>query len=106
MVAARSEIDRTFEGAYGAFVPFASSVVERDGELVAATLVTRWEDRPFVAYAVTHPDHQRQGLARAGMLHAMDTLRRAGEVELRLCVTLANAPARTLYERLGFAIEE
>jgi ribosomal protein S18 acetylase RimI-like enzyme len=104
--AALAEIQKTYAGAYGAFVPLCSRVVERAGRLVSATLITRWQERPFVAFSVTDPDSKRAGLARACMVGAMQCLRAAGESELRLVVTLANTPAVNLYNSLGFAVEE
>ena len=47
----------------------------------------------------------RQGLARATLERSMRTLYRDGERELWLVVTLANAPARRLYESLSFVVE-
>lgn len=103
--AARAEIEKTYAGEYGAFVPGCSRVVERDGRLVSATLITRWQGRPFVAFSVTDPACKRTGLARACMVAAMQCLRAAGETELRLVVTLANTPALSLYNSLGFIPE-
>jgi ribosomal protein S18 acetylase RimI-like enzyme len=99
---ALAEIERTFGGEYGPFMRAESRVVERDGELVSATLLTRWQDRPFIAYAITDPRWQRQGLARASMRSAMHALHASGNDLLSLVVTLENEPALTLYQSLGF----
>lgn len=103
---ALAEVRKTFTGEYGAFVPECSRVVDRDGVLVSATLVTRWQERPFIAHTMTLPQHTRSGLARACMVAAMQCLRATGEAELRLVVTLANTAARSLYESLGFVVQE
>jgi RimJ/RimL family protein N-acetyltransferase len=103
---ALAEVRKTFAGHYGAFVPDCSKVVERGGEILHATLVTRWEDRPFIAFSMTDPRAKRSGLARAALVGAMDDLRAGQEHELRLVVTLANLPAFTLYESLGFVVED
>lgn len=95
-------VQRTFGGEYGPFMRAESRVVEREGKLVSATLLTRWQDRPFIAYAVTHPHWQRQGLARSSMLSAMHALHVSGNELLSLVVTLKNEPALNLYESLGF----
>lgn len=100
------EVEKTFRGDYGAFAWEASQVYEREGKLLSATLVTRWQERPFVAFSITDPDHKRRGLARKCMLAAMGILHAAGEHELRLAVTLANEPAVMLYRSLGFTVEE
>jgi ribosomal protein S18 acetylase RimI-like enzyme len=99
---ALAEIVRTFAGEYGPFMPAASRVVEREGKLVSATLLTRWKDRPFIAYAVTHPQWQRQGLAKSSVLSAMHAVHAGGDELLSLVVTLKNEPAFTLYQSLGF----
>jgi ribosomal protein S18 acetylase RimI-like enzyme len=100
------EVQKTFAGAYGSFVPSCAAVVERNGRLLSATLVTRWQDRPFVAFSMTEPSSKRTGLARACMMTAMSRLHAAGERELSLVVTLANLPAFNLYSSLGFVMEE
>jgi GNAT superfamily N-acetyltransferase len=100
------EVQKTYAGAYGSFVPSCSAVVERGGRLLSATLVTRWQDRPFVAFSMTEPNFKRNGLARACMMAAMSRLHAAGEHELGLVVTLANLPAFNLYTSLGFVVGE
>ncbi len=99
---ARAEIERTMSGEYGPFMPEHSLVVEVKGRLVSATLVTGWQARPFVAYSMTDPKFQRQGLARRSLLKVMNSLQQAGYDKLSLVVTLANTHAHRLYERLGF----
>lgn len=103
---ALAEIRKTYAGEYGVFVSTCSRVVEREGRLVSATLITRWQERPFVAFSMTDPVCKRTGLARACMVGAMHCLHATGESELRLVVTLANTPALKLYSGLGFAVEE
>jgi ribosomal protein S18 acetylase RimI-like enzyme len=97
-----AEINRTFAGEYGPFMPECSRIVERDGRLVCAVLLTRWQDRPFIAYAMTAADAKRQGLARACMLDAMQAVHESGDDKLSLVVTIANLAAHDLYESLGF----
>jgi ribosomal protein S18 acetylase RimI-like enzyme len=99
---ADAEIARLFGGAYGRFDPASSEVVIRDGLIVGATLITEYEGRALVAFSMTAPQWKRRGLARAGLLRAMDRLRGAGRPELWLAVTDANTAARRLYESLGF----
>jgi GNAT superfamily N-acetyltransferase len=100
------EVRKTFAGEYGAFVPHCSKVVAPSQELLHATLVTKWEGRPFIAFSMTEPNAKRTGLARACLVNAMQDLRIQGESELRLVVTLANLPALSLYESLGFVVQE
>jgi len=98
----RAAVQQLFDGDFGPLLWAVSEVIEDGGRLVAATLITVWEDRPFVAFTVTAPSHQRQGLARAGLQRAMNRLRAGDETELQLVVTLGNAPAEHLYASLGF----
>jgi ribosomal protein S18 acetylase RimI-like enzyme len=102
---AAAEVRNTIQGEYGGFVPTCSKVVVRAGSLLSATLITRFQDKPFVAFTFTDPGFSGQGLARECMQAAMSELFKQGERELRLVVTLANAPAVKLYTRLGFQVE-
>ena len=100
------EIEKTFNGEHGPFVPECSMVMASGEELLSAALVTRWQGRPFLAFSMTNPNHKRKGLARACLVATMEELRSRGEQELRLVVTLANNPAKRLYESLGFVLSE
>jgi GNAT superfamily N-acetyltransferase len=97
-----SEVQRTFAGDYGEFLPQYSRLAEQEATLASAALITRLRGQPLVAFTVTHPRYQRIGLARACLACAMHALASEGESELSLVVTLANIPAVMLYERLGF----
>lgn len=100
-----AEVVKTIAGGYGAFMPDCSKVVARADALLSATLITRFQDRPFVAFTFTDPEFAGQGLARQCMRAAMAELAAQGERELRLVVTLANTRAVELYTRLGFEFE-
>jgi ribosomal protein S18 acetylase RimI-like enzyme len=100
-----AQVRSTLNGSSGAFNWSCSRVVERGAILASATLVTRWENLPFIVFTMTAPAFKRTGLARACMLDAMRALAGAGETEVRLVVTLANTPALALYESLGFIAE-
>ena len=102
---AAAEIARTFAGAYGTLNAAASQVFEQDGRILSATLITTWQQRPFVAFSMTHPEAKNRGLARACMRAAMGVLASQGHRELRLVITRVNAPALALYTRLGFEVE-
>ncbi len=93
------------DGDFGQPLWAVSEVVQREGQPVAATLVTLWQDLPLVAFVMTHPRWQRQGLARAGLRRVMQRLGAGDETVLRLVVTASNVPAMALYEELGFAPE-
>ena len=77
------------------------------GRVLAYGLLRGWDEGyavPSLGVAV-HPDARGAGLARAFMsfLHAAAAVRGAERVRLR--VYPDNAPARRLYERLGYRLE-
>jgi ribosomal protein S18 acetylase RimI-like enzyme len=79
------------------------SFVARDGELpVAAVLVRRYEELPFIAYVMTAAGHKGRGLATALTRLTLASLHAAGERQLHLWVTRGNDPAERIYTRLGF----
>lgn len=98
-------VQRLFDGEYGAMLWNVSEVTERDGRLVAATICTVFEGRPFVAFMITAPEWKGRGLARAGLTRALNRLAVAGDPILRLVVTIGNLPAERLYASLGFVAE-
>ncbi|MDX2146646.1 MAG: GNAT family N-acetyltransferase [Planctomycetota bacterium] len=99
---AAAEVRRLLSGGYGPFNFMASEVVEREGQIVAATLVTEHEGLPLVAFSLTLPAWQRRGLARAGLIRTMHRLHESGAKRVQLAVTLGNTPAEQLYASLGF----
>lgn len=118
---ARSEVAKLFRGDFGTFDIAASLVVAQDrgrsaadvadqsAPLASATLITRDRTKyatgeAFLAFSMTAPAVKRQGLARAGLLHAIHILHARGESRLHLVVTRANTPAVRLYESLGFVV--
>lgn len=98
---AQDTIAQLFAGDFGTMLWACSEVVERDGRLVAATMITLYVGGPFVAFTMTHPAWQRRGLARAGLQRAMARLAAGDETLLRLVVSEGN-PAEHLYAQLGF----
>ncbi len=101
----REVVRQLLAGEFGPLLWQTSELTERAGRVVAATLLTMWQDRPFVAFTLTAPHHQGRGLARAGLLRAMNRLAAEGHSVVRLVVTQGNASAERLYERLGFRPE-
>jgi ribosomal protein S18 acetylase RimI-like enzyme len=102
---ARSEIEKTWNGDYGRFLPGCSFVVEEGEFLASACLVSYFEPHgaPLVVFLMTRPEAKRRGLARRLLQHAMNALLREGYGRLTLVVTLGNEPAQRLYDSLGFA---
>ena len=98
---ALEEILRTFDGTYGPFNWAASAIAEADGAIIAATLITTFNERPLLVYSFTCPDHQRQGIARMLISRSAAVLWDQRASELTLVVTRTNR-ALGLYHQLGF----
>ena len=81
-------------------------VAVEHGELVSASIVTRFEGSPFVAFTMTQASHKGRGLSRAMMTRTVRILAEAGASHLDLVVTAGNEPAQRLYSSLGFVTVE
>jgi GNAT superfamily N-acetyltransferase len=99
---ARTEVRGYFDANSGAPMLEHSYVVPDGGRLVSAVLVSRFEEMPLLAYAMTAPSHKGRGLASALTHCALESLRAAGDTQMHLWVTAGNADAEHLYERFGF----
>ena len=95
------DLTAALAGRYGRLLTPVSAVVDADDGLAAATLFTWWDELPFLAFCLTHPDRQRRGLASGLIGQAAQALAAEGHRQAHLVVTETN-PARRLYERLGF----
>lgn len=95
------EIDRTLGGAYGPFLASCSFVLERNGKLLAASLITHWQKTPLLAFVMVAPHVQRQGIAEQVLRCSMAALWEQGETTLTLFVTAGNTPAQRLYISIG-----
>lgn len=95
-----AEQDRRFAGSWSTA---DRSVVEMPGEPIGVLQVSRRPDHVFIADIEIHPDHQRRGIG-ARLLRKVLAEADAEGVPVRLRV-LRNNPARRLYQRLGFAVE-
>lgn len=87
----------------GHFLPWASSIVERDGRVEGFCLVTTVA--PGVAHlpqVAVRPDVQGQGLGAALIGRARQVARAEGCRRMTLSVSLENERARSWYERAGF----
>ena len=84
--------------------PLSCWLVALDGGTVAgyAGSQTVLDETDMMNVAV-HPDFRRKGVARGLILALIGELKQRGSHCLTLEVRASNAPARTLYESLGFA---
>jgi ribosomal protein S18 acetylase RimI-like enzyme len=106
---ATAEVQKLLAGDFGPLDHDATCILcdTQTNSPVAAAIITR--DRspiatgePFLAFSLTHPSRQRQGLARWTLRSAIASLTSRGERSLHLVVTRANTPAVNLYTSLGF----
>jgi ribosomal protein S18 acetylase RimI-like enzyme len=81
---------------------FRFFVIEEGGRIVATTLLTFGPRAGYVSMVVVDPAHRRRGLARTLLERARSATRSRGRPYIALDVLAANAPARTLYESLGY----
>jgi ribosomal protein S18 acetylase RimI-like enzyme len=86
------------------FDPAINHVIVVDGREVG--LVSRWDevDAIRVGNLLVEPEHQRRGIGTAVLRAILEEARSRG-LGVRLRVLRGN-PAITLYERLGFVVEE
>jgi len=94
----------TFDGEFGEFLGQASVVMERKDELVSASFITLWDGQPLLAFSVTALADKGSGFAGECITASMQVLEHAGYKELNLFVTTTNAPALSVYRRLGFSV--
>lgn len=69
---------------------------------VATAMVGEDGHRGWVYYLATHPDVQRQGIARQMMSAAEAWLKARGIWKLQLLIRVDNGDARAFYEKLGY----
>ena len=67
---------------------------------VGSQTVLGWSDMMNVA---VHPDHRRKGVGERLVTALEEALKEKESTCLTLEVRVSNAPARTLYEKLGFS---
>ncbi len=99
---ARAEVNGYFSAASGEPMVEHSFVALDRQVPIAAVLVSRHEEMPLIAYAMTAADRKRQGLATALTARSLASLHAAGERRAHLWVTVGNESAERIYEGLGF----
>jgi ribosomal protein S18 acetylase RimI-like enzyme len=77
-------------------------VVEEDGRLVATTILSFPERSGYVSMVVVDPAYRRRGLAQALLERARVATDKSRRKFISLDVLEQNAPARALYERIGY----
>lgn len=82
-----------------------SFLIEHDGNLLAAVLVSLIDDRPFVSYVITDPAHKNQGLGGKVTAAALDSLGAEGYDRVSCYITEGNTPSEALFTRLGAVVD-
>jgi ribosomal protein S18 acetylase RimI-like enzyme len=82
--------------------PFHFFVVEEDGRIVATTILSFSGPTGYLSMVVVDPAYRRRGYAQALLERARTTALRSRRQFVALDVLVNNAPARTLYERVGY----
>ena len=100
---AAAEVQRLYAGTYGRLLLDCSCVIAEAERMISAAIVTVHDGAPLLAFSITEPSCQKQGLASALMRASCARLAATGFDELRLVVTDGNVAAQRLYARLGFA---
>ncbi|MBS1963678.1 MAG: GNAT family N-acetyltransferase [Bdellovibrionales bacterium] len=96
------EMRGTLTGKYGPFLDRASFLIETEGRIVSASLVTLYKEMPLLAFSMTDPDFQGRGYGRFLIERSLSALFAAASPALYLAVTEGNSSAQRLYARLGF----
>lgn len=78
-----------------------SYLVEADGSIASAVLVSLFEGRPFISYVMTLASHKNQGLARLVTAIALERLADDGHETVDLYITEGNAPSEALFRSVG-----
>jgi ribosomal protein S18 acetylase RimI-like enzyme len=81
-------------------------VGEVQGHLMASAMFGYEGHRGWVNYLAVAPDHQRQGHAKALMLHGEALLLVRGCPKINLQVRASNAAVLAFYQSLGYANDE
>lgn len=78
-----------------------SLVVEIDGSIASAVLISEVSGSPFIGYVMTRRANKNQGLARLVTQAALSGLAAAGYEKTVLYITEGNAPSESLFRSLG-----
>ena len=81
---------------------FRFFVVEEDGKVVATTILSFPEKAGYVSMVMVDPAYRRRGYARDLVEHARVAAQATGRKYMVLGVLRQNAPARALYEKIGY----
>lgn len=98
------EMRGTLTGKYGPFIDAASFCTIVDGIAASASIVTLYKGKPLLAFSMTSPTFQGQGMARYLIERSIDGLSKLGYPDFYLVVTSGNISAERLYTKIGFKV--
>lgn len=78
-----------------------SYLVENDGTIASAVLVSLPEGRPFIGYVMTRASHKNRGLARLVTTTVLEHLAGDGHESVILYITEGNTPSEALFHSVG-----
>jgi RimJ/RimL family protein N-acetyltransferase len=78
-----------------------SYIVEDDGTIASAVLVSVYDDKPFIGYVMTLAAHKSRGLARLVTTTALERLGHDGHDKVVLYITEGNTPSEALFRSIG-----
>ena len=78
-------------------------VAEDDGKVLGYVGSQTVLDETDMMNIAVHPNHRRKGIADSLVEALIRSLKEAGSHQLTLEVRVSNAPARSLYDELGFS---
>jgi ribosomal protein S18 acetylase RimI-like enzyme len=81
--------------------PSNYTVAEKSGEYVGLLRIAAVTRRPRIGLVAVRADHQRRGIARALLAHALDALHHLGKETASAEVAESNAAATALFEGVG-----
>ncbi len=79
-----------------------SFVLERDGDLIAASFVVVVEGVRYIDPVLTRPADKGKGLGTAMVTESLRSLAATGVTEVGATITDGNVPSERLFARLGF----
>src|SRR5215211_1859064 len=99
---AMTAVQEMLDGRYGPMLDRGSFVIEQAGQPIGACIITLWKGTPLVCDLMVHPAHKNQGLGTFLLKRSANALFEQGFRDLLLYVTVGNANAEHVYEKLGF----
>ncbi len=97
-----TEMKATIKGFYGPMLKNCSYVLEQNGVLISAAIVTVHKKIPLLTYVVTHPSYRNKGYSTLLINETINSLYQCNYKELYLAVTTGNNQAQHLYKKIGF----